>query len=99
MEGAINETVDQIAKETDGFSGRELMKMVVAWHDAAFTLDDAVLTPDVMLRVLHKFHLQHKLKKTWTKDESLIFEKMFVLDEGMTGTQAEDAFKNEEMVH
>ena len=55
MEGDINETVDQIAKETEGFSGRELMKMVVAWHDAAFTLPDPVLTPELMERVLHKF--------------------------------------------
>ena len=98
MEGNINETVDQIAKETEGFSGREIMKMVVAWHDAAFTLDDAVLTPEVMMRVLHKFHLQHKLKKTWTRDESLIFEKMFVLDEEMTGTAKEEGPKDEEML-
>jgi hypothetical protein len=38
------------------------MKMVVAWHDAAFTLPDAILTPEVMDNVIHKFHLQHKLK-------------------------------------
>jgi len=55
--------------------------MVVAWHDAAFTLPDAVLTPDVMRKILNKFHLQHKLKKTWTKEESLVFEKMIYLDE------------------
>jgi hypothetical protein len=31
--------------------------MVVAWHDAAFTLPDPVLTPEVMAKILHKFHL------------------------------------------
>lgn len=29
--------------------------MVIAWHDAAFTLPDPVLTPDLMERVLQKF--------------------------------------------
>jgi len=50
--------------------------MVIAWHDAAFTLPDAVLTPAVMQKVLAKFHLQHKLKETWTVDESKLLEKM-----------------------
>jgi hypothetical protein len=40
--------------------------MVIAWHDAAFTLPDAVLTPEIMRNVLSKFHLQHQLKDTWT---------------------------------
>jgi len=52
------------------------MKMVVAWHDAAFTLPEAILTPEVMQNVLHKFHLQHKLKQTWTKQEAMLFEKL-----------------------
>lgn len=55
--------------------------MVVAWHDAAFTLPDPVLTPEIMKKILNKFHLQHKLKKTWTKEETMVFEKMLFLDE------------------
>lgn len=70
-----NELIEGIAKQTEGFSGREIMKMVVAWHDAAFTLPDATLRPDVMETVLNKFKLQHKLKDTWTKQEALIMEK------------------------
>lgn len=57
MEGVNHELIERIAAETEGFSGREIMKMVVAWHDAAFTMDDALLTPQVMENVLHKFHL------------------------------------------
>lgn len=66
MQGVDNEIIDEIAVATDGFSGRELTKMVIAWHDAAFTLPDAVLTPEIMRNVLSKFHLQHQLKDTWT---------------------------------
>lgn len=76
MEGVDHELIEQIAEETEGFSGREIMKMVVAWHDAAFTLPEAVLTPEVMHNVMHKFHLQHKLKQTWTKQEAMLMEKL-----------------------
>jgi len=31
--------------------------MVVAWHDAAFTLPEPILTPDIMRKILNKFHL------------------------------------------
>jgi len=97
MEGVSHEIIERIATETEGFSGREIMKMVVAWHDAAFTLPDAVLTPEVMDNVLHKFHLQHKLKETWTKEEALIFEKMLTLGEDMTGS-AKKVEKDSDMV-
>ena len=86
MEGVDASLIEDIADQTEGFSGREIMKMVVAWHDAAFTLPDAVLTPEVMHNVLHKFHLQHKLKETWTKEEALLFEKMFNIDEMQEGS-------------
>jgi len=57
MEGVTKEVINEIAAETEGFSGREITKMVIAWHDAAFTLPDAVLTPDLMKKVLGKFRL------------------------------------------
>lgn len=62
MEGVTSEIIQDIAEKTEGFSGREITKMVVAWHDAAFTLPEPILTPDIMNKVLSKFHLQHKLK-------------------------------------
>lgn len=71
--------------------------MVVAWHDAAFTLPEPILTPDIMYKVLHKFHLQHELKKTWTKEESMVFEKMLGIDESFIGSKKEDK-KDEEML-
>ena len=101
MEGVNHDFIAEIAAETEGFSGREIMKMVVAWHDAAFTLPDAVLTPTVMRNVMHKFHLQHKLKQTWTKSEAFIFEKMLNLNEDMAGsekgqTKDQNMFKKQE---
>ena len=76
MEGVTTEIVQEIAEASEGFSGRELTKMVIAWHDAAFTLPEPVLTPDLMRRVLKKFQLQHALKATWSKEEAAMMEKM-----------------------
>lgn len=59
MENISKETIDEIAAKSVGFSGREITKMVVAWHDAAFTLPDPVLSPDLMHKILKKFLLQH----------------------------------------
>jgi hypothetical protein len=97
MEGISHEIIERISEETEGFSGREIMKMVVAWHDAAFTLPDAILTPEVMDAVLHKFKLQHKLKATWTKDEAMIFEKMFAFEDLTEGSKKVEV-KDQEMV-
>jgi hypothetical protein len=55
MQGVDKEVIESIANKTEGFSGRELTKMVIAWHDAAFTLPDPVLTPELMEKVLTKF--------------------------------------------
>ena len=99
MEGVSSDVVQEIADQTEGFSGRELQKMVVAWHDAAFTLPEPILTPDIMRKILNKFHLQHKLKKTWTKDEAQWMEKLLFLDEEMTGSRdVKEDIKDESMV-
>ena len=85
MEGITHEVIERISNESDGFSGREIMKMVVAWHDAAFTTPDLLLTPEILDRVLEKFKLQHKLKSTWTKQEAMLYEKMIDLEPTMEG--------------
>lgn len=87
MEGVDHELIENFSKQTEGFSGREIMKMVVAWHDAAFAMPDAILTPEIMQNVLHKFQLQHKLKETWTKSEAALFAKMMHSDEMTEGSQ------------
>jgi ATPase family AAA domain-containing protein 3A/B len=81
MEGVDKDVINSIAQETQGFSGRELTKMVIAWHDAAFTLPDPVLSPELMQQVLKKFKLQHRLKDTWSSEERKLMEKLINVDE------------------
>jgi ATPase family AAA domain-containing protein 3A/B len=80
MEGINKEIIESIAAQTEGFSGREITKMVIAWHDAAFTVPDAVLTPEIMTSVLGKFHLQHKLKANWTSEEQKLMQNLLKFD-------------------
>jgi ATPase family AAA domain-containing protein 3A/B len=37
MQGIENSHIEAVAKKCDGFSGREIYKLVIAWHDAAFS--------------------------------------------------------------
>jgi ATPase family AAA domain-containing protein 3A/B len=76
MEGVSNEYISDLAKKIDGFSGREIFKMVVAWHDAAFSKPDPVLTPELMDEILVRFKEQHAQKAKWTKSEGKLLEKM-----------------------
>lgn len=64
--------------------------MVIAWHDAAFTLDEPVLTPELMFKILKKFQLQHELKKNWSRDEAIMMEKMFMHDEAKVISELKD---------
>lgn len=87
-EGVTKEIIDDIAEKTEGFSGREITKMVIAWHDAAFTLPDACLTPNLMYKILDRFNLQHKLKSNWTENakkeaafERAMLEKVMFLED------------------
>lgn len=36
MSGIDEQLLEEVAKKTDGFSGREISKLVIGWHDAAF---------------------------------------------------------------
>jgi hypothetical protein len=76
MEGVTTEVIQEVANQTERFSGREITKMVISWHDAAFTLPEPILTPELMFKVLKKFKLQHELKQTWSKEDVALMEKM-----------------------
>ena len=76
MEDVDHDVIEEMAKQSGDFSGRELAKMVVAWHDAAFALEDPVLTPQLMEKVLVKFRQMHTVKVDWTQQESELLSKL-----------------------
>ena len=75
MKDIDNAFIETIAEKTEGFSGREIAKMVVSWHDAAFALENPILTPGLMLSLLDKHIKMHDIKVNWGEKEAAIFSK------------------------
>ena len=67
MQGVDDEFIEKIARKIEGFSGREIYKLVIAWHDAAFNKENAILTPELMESVLENHVQQHKQREEWNQ--------------------------------
>eukprot|EP00826_Nyctotherus_ovalis_P057668 TRINITY_DN7893_c0_g6_i4.p1 TRINITY_DN7893_c0_g6~~TRINITY_DN7893_c0_g6_i4.p1 ORF type:complete len:592 (+),score=209.19 TRINITY_DN7893_c0_g6_i4:1037-2812(+) len=97
MEGVDDKVIERMAKRAEGFSGRELVKMVVAWHDAAFAQESPVLTPEVMEKILDRLREMHGVKQTWGEKESELLLKLqspelvAAMQGNKTSSKAEDA--------
>lgn len=57
--------VNAAVAATEGFSGREIQKLVVAWQAAAICSDDAMLDSVMFQEVLDTQIAQRKLKESW----------------------------------
>ena len=65
--GISPEDLGKVAQVTEGFSGRQLSKLAIAWQAAAFGSTDNTLTHKMMLNVLDLHLKQQELKGTWQK--------------------------------
>ncbi|KAJ8614241.1 hypothetical protein CTAYLR_001180 [Chrysophaeum taylorii] len=54
---------------TEGFSGREIAKLVIAWQSAAHRTEGALFTPDTMRQVLTAHVAQRQQKSRWISDK------------------------------
>jgi ATPase family AAA domain-containing protein 3A/B len=73
------ELIEQIAVKTEGFSGRELTKLVISWHDAAFAKSDPILDKELTEEVLQRHIEQNGTKNKWNKSQDDYFKKMHKL--------------------
>lgn len=60
-----------IAKVTEGLSGREIAKLGVAWQAAAYASEDGVLTEKMIMERVWDSVEQHKQKVQWQTAEEL----------------------------
>ena len=60
-----------LAKETEGFSGREISKLAIAWQAAAFGTEDATLSGERMKEVLGEFLESKRQKLKWLSKEEI----------------------------
>lgn len=71
VEGVDEEVLGQVATKIEGYSGREISKLAIAWQAAAYGTDDTKLTTELMYEVLED-SLQSKVKKrTWLSAEEI----------------------------
>ncbi|KAL7667889.1 hypothetical protein ACOME3_008616 [Neoechinorhynchus agilis] len=67
---------DKIAEKTEGFSGRELSKLIVACQASAFASDDCVLTEEMINNKLEHACMAHKKKTIWNVEAKLPNQQM-----------------------
>jgi len=64
-EGVNESIVSEVAERTEGFSGREIAKLAIAWQASAYGSPDARLTPELLHTVLDAHIDQKKRKELW----------------------------------
>ena len=71
VENIESEDVQNIAAATDGFSGREISKLAIAWQAAAYGTADAKLTKQMLHDVLLQQRISKNQKKSWLSKEEI----------------------------
>ena len=72
VEGFGDEELQQVAEVTEGFSGREIAKLCIAWQAAAYGTADGTLTPALAADLASARILQHRYKERWGREEMAV---------------------------
>ena len=67
IEGIETEHLEAAADTTEGFSGRELAKLAIAWQAAAYGTAGNTFTHELMQEVLHTHMAQKEQKQGWAR--------------------------------
>lgn len=68
----IDETLlTKVAERSEGFSGREISKLAIAWQAAAYGTTDAHLNGEMLLRVLDEQISSKRQKQSWLSQEEI----------------------------
>lgn len=62
-------TCSLIARQLEGFSGREIAKLAVAWQAAGYASEDGLITREMMLVKVQEAREQHARKMQWQAEE------------------------------
>lgn len=63
--------MEQAVQETDGFSGRAIAKLAIAWQASAYGTEKAILDRDAFFRTVREHKAGMKTKEDWLKRASL----------------------------
>jgi len=59
------EEVEEVVKETDGWSGREISKLAIAWQSNAYGTEGAVIDREEFFNVVEQQRLANETKNVW----------------------------------
>jgi len=60
-----DEEIDQVVTQTEGFSGRAISKLAIAWQAAAYGTKDAILSCDIFFKTVKIHRDSMKQKDRW----------------------------------
>ena len=71
VEGLDAADVKSVAVKTEGWSGREIAKLVIAWQSAAYGSEGAVLDNKTLYDTLARFEKGKSMKEGWLSQERI----------------------------
>ena len=72
-DGVDDALLQSVAERTEGFSGREIAKLTIAWQAAAYGSTNATFTPELLEVVLDAHGEQKGRKQAWADAASNAF--------------------------
>lgn len=60
-----DEEIERVVKETDGFSGRAISKLAIAWQAAAYGTDGAILDQESFFKTVQNHKKSMSQKDGW----------------------------------
>jgi ATPase family AAA domain-containing protein 3A/B len=69
VEGVDEAMLRSVASLTEGYSGREISKLAIAWQAAAYGTENATLTADLLMQVVHETRSSKEQKQNWLNQE------------------------------
>lgn len=71
VEGVDEALLRSFATSTEGYSGREISKLAIAWQAAAYGTDNATIDKDLLTQVLRESQNSKKQKLSWISPQDL----------------------------
>jgi len=65
----FSELCSEIARATDGMSGREIAKLGVAWQAGGYASEDGIVTKEMIMDKVEGSRKQHTQKMSWLSEE------------------------------
>ena len=71
ISGIDEDSIKAVAAATEGYSGREISKLAIAWQAAAYGTENSTLTSEIFVKVLEESKDSKKQKMGWLSAEEI----------------------------